>query len=111
VHAIKQMMQDGIKAEDVTEELVSSYLYTSGLPDPELIIRTSGELRVSNFLIWQGSYSELYATPVYWPAFNKEEYRAALVDFSQRRRRFGLTDAQLDDLRDDEDADDLDDEN
>jgi undecaprenyl diphosphate synthase len=104
VHAIKQMMQDGVKAEDVTEEMVSSYLYTSGLPDPELIIRTSGELRVSNFLIWQGSYSELYVTPIYWPDFNKEEYRTALLDFSQRRRRFGLTDAQLDDLRDDDDA-------
>lgn len=112
VQAIKRIIEDGIKAEDVTEEMVSNYLYTSGLPDPELIIRTSGELRVSNFLIWQGSYSELYVTPVYWPAFNKEEYRAALTDFSQRRRRFGLTDAQLDDLRDDDDDhDDLDDEN
>lgn len=111
VHAIKGIIEAGIRPEDVTEEVVSSYLYTSGLPDPELIIRTSGELRISNFLIWQGSYAEYYLTSVYWPDFDKEEYRAALLDFSKRRRRFGLTDAQLEALKaqemtDDEDADD-----
>jgi undecaprenyl diphosphate synthase len=95
VRAIQHIIADGVKPEAVTEALVSSYLDTSGLPDPDLIIRTSGELRVSNFLIWQGSYSEYYPTPVYWPDFDKEQYRAALWDYGNRRRRLGRTDAQL----------------
>ncbi|HEX2620241.1 MAG TPA: polyprenyl diphosphate synthase, partial [Phototrophicaceae bacterium] len=95
VHAVKQIIASGVKPDDVTDELVSSYLYTSGLPDPDLIIRTSGEMRVSNFLIWQGSYSEYYATETYWPDFGKEDFRAALMEYSRRRRRFGKTDAQL----------------
>jgi undecaprenyl diphosphate synthase len=70
-------------------------MYTSGLPDPDLIIRTSGELRVSNFLIWQGAYSEYYVTPTYWPDFDKEELRKALEAYSHRKRRFGQTDDQL----------------
>jgi undecaprenyl diphosphate synthase len=73
----------------VTDELVSQYLYTVGVPDPDLIIRTSGELRVSNFLIWQGAYAELYSTPTYWPDFDKEEYRRALETFAHRERRYG----------------------
>jgi len=89
VHAIQKMIKDGIPAEDVTDELVSQYLYTAGVPDPDLIIRTSGELRVSNFLIWQAAYSEWYVTPTYWPDFNKEEYHRALEAFAQRDRRFG----------------------
>jgi undecaprenyl diphosphate synthase len=89
VHAIQKMIRDGIPAEDVTDELVSRYLYTAGVPDPDLIIRTSGELRVSNFLIWQAAYSEWYVTPTYWPDFDKEEYRRALEAFAQRDRRFG----------------------
>jgi undecaprenyl diphosphate synthase len=89
VHAIQKMIKDGIPAEDVTDELVSKYLYTAGVPDPDLIIRTSGELRVSNFLIWQAAYSEWYVTPTYWPDFDKEEYRRALEAFAQRDRRFG----------------------
>ena len=89
VHAIQKMIKDGIPAENVTDELVSRYLYTAGVPDPDLIIRTSGELRVSNFLIWQAAYSEWYITPTYWPDFNKEEYRRALEAFAQRDRRFG----------------------
>src|ERR687887_165589 len=75
--------------EDVIDELVSRYLYTAGVPDPDLIIRTSGELRVSNFLIWQAAYSEWYVTPTYWPDFDKEEYRRALETFAQRDRRYG----------------------
>jgi undecaprenyl diphosphate synthase len=82
-------MKDGIAPEDVTDELVSRYLYTAGVPDPDLIIRTSGELRVSNFLIWQAAYSEWYVTPTYWPDFDKEEYRRALETFAQRDRRYG----------------------
>jgi undecaprenyl diphosphate synthase len=89
VVAIQRMMRDGIAPEDVTDELVSRYLYTAGVPDPDLIIRTSGELRVSNFLIWQAAYSEWYITPTYWPDFDKEEYYRALETFAHRERRFG----------------------
>lgn len=95
VHAVRRIINDGIPAEQVDEALITSYLYTGGLPDPDLIIRTSGELRVSNFLIWQGAYSEYYATPVYWPDFSKEELRKALVEYGHRKRRFGQTDDQL----------------
>ena len=70
--------------------MFSQYLYTAGLPDPDLIIRTAGELRISNFLIWQSAYSEYYATPTYWPDFNEEELHKALLEYSRRERRFGL---------------------
>jgi len=89
VQAIQRMMKDGVLPENVTDELVSQYLYTVGVPDPDLIIRTSGELRVSNFLIWQAAYSEWYITPTFWPDFDKEEYRRALETFSHRDRRYG----------------------
>ena len=89
VNAIQKMIKDKVRVEEVTSDLVSSYLYTAGVPDPDLIIRTSGELRVSNFLIWQGAYSEWYVTSVYWPDFDKEEFRKALDTFSQRDRRYG----------------------
>ncbi len=89
VNAIQNIMKDGIAPEEVTDELVSRYLYTAGVPDPDLIIRTSGELRVSNFLIWQAAYSEWYVTPTYWPDFNKEEYQRALETFAGRDRRYG----------------------
>ena len=92
---LRQIVADGVPADQITDELISSYLYTSGLPDPDLIIRTSGELRVSNFLIWQGAYSEYYASSVYWPDFDKEELRKALVEYSRRRRRFGKTNEQI----------------
>ncbi|MCX6065336.1 MAG: isoprenyl transferase [Chloroflexi bacterium] len=93
VHGIQQMLKDGVSPESVTPELVSKYLYTAGVPDPDLIIRTSGELRISNFLIWQAAYSEWYVTPTYWPDFNKEEFRKALDEFSNRDRRYGKVDA------------------
>jgi len=89
VNAIQNIMKDGIPPEEVTDGLVSRYLYTAGVPDPDLIIRTSGELRVSNFLIWQAAYSEWYVTPTYWPDFNKEEYQRALETFAGRDRRYG----------------------
>jgi undecaprenyl diphosphate synthase len=95
VHAVRRIIEDRIPAEQVNEALISSYLYTADLPDPDLIIRTSGELRVSNFLIWQGAYSEYYATPTYWPDFDNEELKRALAAFGQRKRRFGMTDEQL----------------
>lgn len=89
VNAIQHMIENGVSASEVNDELVSRYMYTAGVPDPDLIIRTSGELRVSNFLIWQAAYSEWYITPTYWPDFNKEEYHRALEAFAQRDRRFG----------------------
>ena len=89
IQAIQHMMKDGIAPEKVTDELVGQYLYTAGVPDPDLIIRTSGELRISNFLIWQAAYSEWYVTPTYWPDFDKLEYRHALETYSQRDRRYG----------------------
>jgi undecaprenyl diphosphate synthase len=89
VCAIQKIINDGIPAEDVTDEMVNRYLFTAGVPDPDLIIRTSGELRVSNFLIWQAAYSEWYITPTYWPDFDKEEYRHALESFANRDRRYG----------------------
>ena len=87
--AVQRIIQDGVKAEDVTDELVSRYLFTAGVPDPDLIIRTSGELRGSNFLIWQGAYCEWYFTPTYWPDFDKVQLRIALEEFSHRERRYG----------------------
>ncbi len=89
VDAIRKIIADGIPAEQVDEALVSRYLYTGGLPDPDLIIRTSGELRVSNFLLWQSAYSEFYVTPTYWPDFDRQELLKALEQYSQRQRRFG----------------------
>jgi undecaprenyl diphosphate synthase len=91
VHALQQMIQDGVQAEDVNADLVGEYLFTSGVPDPDLVIRTSGELRISNFLIWQAAYAEWYFTPTYWPDFGKEALRRALVEYGHRNRRYGLT--------------------
>jgi undecaprenyl diphosphate synthase len=89
VDAIRQIIDAGVPVDQVDEALVSQYLYTSDVPDPELIIRTSGELRVSNFLLWQGAYAEYYVTPTYWPDFNRQELLKALEQYSQRERRFG----------------------
>jgi undecaprenyl diphosphate synthase len=89
VQAIQHIIKDGIPADQVSDDLVSQYLYTAGVPDPDLIIRTSGELRVSNFLIWQAAYSEWYITPTFWPDFDKEEFRRALETYAQRDRRYG----------------------
>jgi undecaprenyl diphosphate synthase len=90
LHAVKQMLADGISPDDLTEDMFSSYLFTRGLPDPDLVIRTSGELRVSNFLIWQAAYAEFHAAPEYWPDFGRTELYEALVAYSERDRRFGL---------------------
>jgi undecaprenyl diphosphate synthase len=89
VDAVRHIMRDGLPSESVTEELISKYLYTGGLPDPDLIIRTGGEYRLSNFLIWQAAYAEYYATPTFWPDFDEAELAAALEAYSQRERRFG----------------------
>jgi undecaprenyl diphosphate synthase len=90
VCAMQHIVQDGVKAEDIDSDLVNKYLFTAGVPDPDLIIRTSGELRGSNFLIWQGAYSEWYFPPTYWPDFDKEELRRALEEYSHRERRYGM---------------------
>ena len=89
VEAVKKMIRDHVKADEVTEDLLSCYMYTGEAPDPDLIIRTSGEFRTSNFLIWQAAYAEYYVTPTYWPDFGKDEYYQALQAFSQRDRRYG----------------------
>jgi undecaprenyl diphosphate synthase len=89
VEAVKHLMRDNVPPEDVTEELLSCYMYTGTSPDPDLIIRTSGEFRTSNFLIWQAAYAEYYITPTYWPDFGKDEYYQALCEFSKRDRRYG----------------------
>lgn len=89
VCAIRQMMAEGISPDEITPDVVSRYLFTAGIPDPDLIIRTSGEMRISNFLIWQAAYSEWYVTPTFWPDFDREELYTALMDYSQRDRRFG----------------------
>jgi undecaprenyl diphosphate synthase len=90
VDAIQRIIADGVTHEKVDELLVSSYLYTAGQPDPDLIIRTSGEMRLSNFLVWQAAYAEFYTSPTLWPDFGKDELYEALKDFNQRERRFGL---------------------
>lgn len=89
VHAIQAMISDGISPDEVNEDLISRYLYTKGIPDPDLIIRTSGEMRVSNFLIWQGAYAEWFVTPTYWPDFGPEELLEAVFAYAQRERRYG----------------------
>ena len=90
VKSIALRLKDGlIKYEDIDEKLVSDFLYTRGQPDPDLLIRTSGEMRISNFLLWQLSYTELYFTDKCWPEFNEEEFLKALTSFAQRERRWG----------------------
>ncbi len=87
--AVRRLIEQGTAASEVTEELFSRQLYTAGLPDPDLIIRTGGEQRLSNFLLWQAAYAELYFTDVLWPDFNEEEIEKALDSYSRRQRRFG----------------------
>ncbi|MBD5370916.1 MAG: isoprenyl transferase [Bacteroides sp.] len=86
---------------DISEEMMADRLDTAGVPDPDLLIRTGGEHRISNFLLWQIAYSELYFTPVLWPEFGKEAYARAIIDFQSRERRFGMTSAQVSGLTSD----------
>jgi len=87
--AIRRIIADGVPVEKLDEKLFSSYLYITDLPDVDLLIRTAGELRLSNFLLWQTAYSEYYFTKVLWPDFNAQEVDKALLAYSQRKRRFG----------------------
>ena len=93
--AVRKAQAGALKAEDVNEELVSLLMTTAGMPDPDLLIRTSGELRISNFLLWQLAYSELYFTDCLWPEFTEEEFCKAIVDYQHRERRFGKTSEQV----------------
>ena len=99
VWAVKNMLKDIERAtlniKQITEEHLSHYLYTSNIPDPDLLIRTSGEYRISNFLLWQIAYTEIFISPVLWPDFHRERYLEALLDYQKRERRFGSTGEQI----------------
>jgi len=89
VDAVRRIVEKGIPADQVDEAVVAAALYTADCPDPDLIIRTAGEMRLSNFLIWQAAYSEFYSTPTLWPDFDKQELQKAIVEYCQRVRKFG----------------------
>jgi undecaprenyl diphosphate synthase len=90
VDAIRRIVRSGVAAEDVDEEMVAELLYTAGLPDPDLVIRTGGQQRISNFLIWQSAYAELYSTAALWPDFDPDAFDEAISEYARRARRFGL---------------------
>ena len=92
VDAVRRIVADGVPAEEITDELFAGYLYTRDIPDPDLVIRTAGEMRISNFLLWQSAYAEYYTTNVLWPDFDQVEVGRALDVYSQRNRRFGRVD-------------------
>jgi undecaprenyl diphosphate synthase len=93
--AVQEAQNGTLRPEDVNEQLVSSLMTTRTMPDPDLLIRTSGEYRISNFLLWQLAYSELYFTDCLWPDFTEEEFYKAIVDYQKRERRFGKTSEQI----------------
>jgi len=96
VKAIAQQAKEGkINIDDINEDSITNNLHTKDFPDPELMIRTSGETRISNFLLWQLAYAELYFTPVFWPDFKKQHLYEAILNFQNRERRFGLTSEQI----------------
>lgn len=88
-NAVKKIVQKGIDPKDITEEVISEFLYTSNIPDPDLLIRTGGEMRVSNYLLWQIAYSEFYTTKMFWPEFDEDALRVAILEFAKRQRRWG----------------------
>jgi undecaprenyl diphosphate synthase len=92
---VDNVLSGKIPREKLSEDLISSYLYTSEIPDPDFLIRTSGEMRISNFLLWQIAYTELYFTEVNWPDFSKEEFHRALANYQARERRYGLISDQV----------------
>jgi undecaprenyl diphosphate synthase len=93
VDAVRAIVAQGMPASEITEETISAHLYTRDLPDPDLIIRTGGEMRLSNYLVWQAAYAEYYSTPTLWPDFNQDDFVAALDAYAARKRRFGKLDA------------------
>ncbi len=92
---IKQLQEGNITPEDLNPDTFGQYLDTAGIPDPELVIRTSGEMRISNFLLWQIAYSEIFISPILWPDFRREHLYEAILDYQHRERRFGLTSEQI----------------
>ena len=92
---LKHLATGGIRQEDITEEFVSQHLATSFMPDPDLLIRTGGELRISNYLLWQIAYTELYFCDTYWPDFSEKDLHKAIFDYQSRQRRYGKTEAQV----------------
>ena len=94
IEAIQQLIRHNIPPDEITEEVVSHHLYTHDLPDPDLVIRTAGEMRLSNFLLWQAAYAEYYTTPTLWPDFGATEIQDALTAFGQRHRKFGTLDSE-----------------
>lgn len=95
LRAVQQMLREGVDPGTVDEAVFESFLYTAGMPDPDLVIRTSGEIRMSNFLIWQAAYAELYFTEKYWPDFGPDDLRDAVADYARRERRFGAVTAPV----------------
>jgi undecaprenyl diphosphate synthase len=99
IRAIKKIVQavkqGSLKEDDITEGIFSNYLFTKDLPDPDLLIRTSGEMRLSNFLLWQMAYTEIYVTEILWPDFKREDMVRALMNYQSRERRFGRISEQL----------------
>jgi undecaprenyl diphosphate synthase len=93
--AAQKAKENSMLIEDINEQFVSSCMTTAGMPDPDLLIRTSGEYRISNFLLWQLAYSELYFTDCLWPEFTEEEFYKAIIDYQKRERRFGKTSEQI----------------
>jgi len=93
--AAKKIVSEGIKADDITEDTISAHLQSRFMPDPDLLIRTGGELRISNYLLWQIAYSELYFCDTYWPDFDEGELQKAIESYQSRQRRFGKTEAQV----------------
>ena len=89
VHAVKSIVAQEINPEDITEQTISDYLYTKNIPDPDLLIRTGGEKRISNYLLWQIAYAEIFVTKQYWPEFDKNSLADAIEEFHNRQRRFG----------------------
>lgn len=89
IYAIQRILEAGLKPNEVTEDIVNKYLFTHASPDPDLVIRTSGEMRTSNYLIWQSAYSEWYFTPILWPDFGRDQLKDAIIEFSNRERRYG----------------------
>ena len=94
-NAMQAIAAEGIRPQDITEELVGRYMQTNFMPDPDLLIRTGGELRISNYLLWQIAYSELYFCDTFWPDFNTEELQRAIADYQNRERRYGKTSEQI----------------
>ncbi|MBN1679252.1 MAG: di-trans,poly-cis-decaprenylcistransferase [Anaerolineae bacterium] len=90
IRAFRRIIEDGVPPGEIDETLIDYYLYTAGQPDPDMIVRTGGEMRLSNFLLWQASYAEYYSTPVFWPDFDRDQLLKAIEQFARRERRYGL---------------------